>query len=406
MKLAALALLLALAAAPIEPDPKYFAFYADVRPAAPAAQNYVAVTQDVWSHARADLGDVRLYADAEQIPYVLVPSSAYAGENASRSAEVLNKGRVNGQTQFDLELPRGDALVAVDAVQLKLKDSAPDFMASAHLEGYNVGEPHVDLGNYTVFKLEKEDLGANLTLRFRPVTFQYLRVSVASIDPNDILSAAVTSPPVHEYGWTEVTVPAQAKSEKNKTTLQFDWPEAVPLARVVIRATGPRSFWRKVEITNAEGAPIAHGAIWSVEPRTSKVLGRSHNEEILFGGEQHSKKFEVTIANGDDPPLNIASAVGAYHERRLYFDPRGRASLRLYVGDKDLERPTYDYAKTAIPSPDAPRATLAALTANPVRTARPDTRPWSEQHPAVLWIALAIAVLGLGAIALRGLRGA
>jgi hypothetical protein len=406
MRLAALALLLAIAAMPVEPDPKHFAFYADVQTGAPETQDYIAVTHDVWSRARADLGDLRLYADAEQIPYVLLPSGAYEGENASRSAQVLNKGRVNGRTQVDLELPRGDALVAIDAVQLKLKDSAPDFMATAHLEGYNLGEPHVDLGDFTLFKLEKQDLGANLTLRLRPVSFQYLRVSVASIDPNDIVSAAVTSPAANEYGWTEVTLATELKQEKNKTVLRFNWPESVPLSRIVIQASGPRSFWRKVEITNAEGAPVAHGAIWSVEPRTSKVLGRSQNAEILFGGEQHSKSFEVVIANGDDPPLTIASATASYHERRLYFDPHSHSALRLYLGDKDLERPTYDYAKTAIPSPDAARATLAAVIANPQLTARPDTRPWTEQHPAVLWVALGIAVLGLGAIALRGLKTA
>jgi hypothetical protein len=41
---------------------------------------------------------------------------------------------------------------------------------------------------------------------------------------------------------------------------------------------------------------------------------------------------------------------------------------------------------------------------NAAYTGRPDDRPWSERHPAVLWAAIVTAVLILGAIALKSMR--
>ncbi len=35
---------------------------------------------------------------------------------------------------------------------------------------------------------------------------------------------------------------------------------------------------------------------------------------------------------------------------------------------------------------------------------RPDDRPWSDQHPALLWVAILAAVIILGAVALRSLK--
>jgi hypothetical protein len=40
---------------------------------------------------------------------------------------------------------------------------------------------------------------------------------------------------------------------------------------------------------------------------------------------------------------------------------------------------------------------------NPAYTARADDRPWSERHPAMLWIAMLAAVVVLAALAIRGL---
>ena len=94
------------------------------------------------------------------------------------------------------------------------------------------------------------------------------------------------------------------------------------------------------------------------------------------------------------------------HERRVYFDSPAGSQLVLYYADPKLESPVYDYDKLFQRDPGATVAQLGAETKNTVFTGRPDERPWSEKHPAVLWIAIVAAVLVLGALALRSMKTA
>jgi hypothetical protein len=43
---------------------------------------------------------------------------------------------------------------------------------------------------------------------------------------------------------------------------------------------------------------------------------------------------------------------------------------------------------------------------NPAHQARPDGRPFTERHPALLWIALILVIAMLGGIALRSAKPA
>ena len=49
---------------------------------------------------------------------------------------------------------------------------------------------------------------------------------------------------------------------------------------------------------------------------------------------------------------------------------------------------------------------MDAEVTNSAYTGRPDDRPWSERHPAVLWAAILAAVALLGGIAVRSIKTA
>ena len=110
----------------------------------------------------------------------------------------------------------------------------------------------------------------------------------------------------------------------------------------------------------------------------------------------------MLVKNGDDPPLAIRAVHPQAVERRVYFDPQGHSGLKLYYGDEKARAPVYGSAKIFQRDSNAAAATLAAEERNAAFTGRPDERPWSDRHPAVLWSVLIVAVLGLGAMALRG----
>ena len=107
---------------------------------------------------------------------------------------------------------------------------------------------------------------------------------------------------------------------------------------------------------------------------------------------------------GTIPPLAISAVQLLSVERRIYFDPQGKSQLKLYYGDAKLDSPVYDYARFFKADPAAAKAELGPGTHNPAYTGRPDDRPWSERHKAVMWLAMLLAVVVLAALAIRGLK--
>ena len=97
---------------------------------------------------------------------------------------------------------------------------------------------------------------------------------------------------------------------------------------------------------------------------------------------------------------------GEQYERRIYSDSDSDAQPRLYYGDEKLAAPVYDYAKLFEKAANAGQVHMGIEEANAAYTGRPDDRPWSERHPAVLWVAIIVAVTILGSIALRSMRAA
>jgi hypothetical protein len=78
----------------------------------------------------------------------------------------------------------------------------------------------------------------------------------------------------------------------------------------------------------------------------------------------------------------------------------------LYYGDAALAAPSYDYAKLFTLQANASRITASPEEPNPAYQPRPDSRPFTEKHPALLWVTLAAVIALLGAVALRSAKPA
>jgi hypothetical protein len=188
--------------------------------------------------------------------------------------------------------------------------------------------------------------------------------------------------------------------------LTFDVPANVPVERVVFEIDPAQpNFRRDVEIQDDQGRVIGSGEINRIHMVRAGRKIDSEQHEVNFSSAGH-KTIVVIISNGDDPPLKITGARLEQHERRVYLDTTGAGPLTLYYGDEKLDAPVYDYAKLFQKDNRAEAAKLGEETANAAYTGRPDERPWSDRHPALLWIAIVAAVLVLGALALRSIKTA
>jgi hypothetical protein len=412
MKLGAILLTAAFLAGPSIP---YFKYQRPVQ-AQPGGQRYVAVDEQIWKNSRPDLGDLRLYTGQQEVPYALLVERG-SRESDNKDVRVLQQSVVGGKTQFMIDM---SDVAEYDHIDLRL--ATKNFVAHARVEGQEDlhGAQWALLAEQILYDLSKENLGANSMLRLPLSTYKYLLVTIdGPVKPVDVLGATSEFRQENRAVWRDVggrptiaeMMMSAARNDPsrrngNATVLTFIVPENVPVDRVTldIDATQP-NFRRSVQVTDDKDTFVGSGEINRIHMVRSGQKIDSDDHDVSFSAVGH-KTIKVIIDNGDDPPLKLKSARLQQLEHRLYFEAPVAAPLTLYYGDEKLERPVYDYAKLFLLAKDASAAQLGGEGANAAYTGRPDERPWTEKHPAVLWIAIVAAVLILGAIALRSMKTA
>jgi hypothetical protein len=382
----------------------------------PGGQRFLAVDEQIWKNARPDLGDLRLYSGQQEVPYALMVERG-SRESDTRDVSVLQQSVIGGKTQFLIDMT---GVAEYDHIDLRL--TAKNFVAHARVEGQEDlhGQQWALLADSILYDLSKENLGGNSVLRLPLSTYKYLRVTIdGPVKPADIVGASSEFRQEQKAVWRDVggaptvaEMPMSAarndSSRRNgkATVLTFAVPEKVPLDRVTLEIDPAQpNFRRSVQVTSDKDDYIGSGEIDRVHMVRSGQKIDSDDYDVSFSAVGH-KTIKVIIDNGDDPPLKIKSARLQQLEHRLYFDASASAPMTLYYGDEKLDAPIYDYAKLFLLAKDAGPAQLGGEQANAAYTGRPDERPWTEKHPAVLWIAIVAAVLILGAIALRSMKTA
>jgi hypothetical protein len=383
------------------PSISFFRYERPMPPANSAGQRYIAVDDAIWQHARPDLGDMRLYSEGHEIAYALDTERGGA-EVEQKEIRVLQPATIAGKTQFLLDM---SGIAEYDRVALKL--GTRNFVAHARVSGQD--DPHGSrwalLGTTTLYDLSDERLGRNSALQFPLSTYKFLQVSIDNaVKPSEVLGGTAGITRSEKAVWRGVAnAPATAQQGKD-TVLTFHVPPNAPVERIVFEIDPAQpNFRRDLEIEGAEGNWIGDGEIARVHMQRGGQKIDVEQQTVYVNGRGHSP-LKAIIHNGDDPPLKISDARLEQYERRIYFDATSGMPISLYYGDKQLGAPVYDYAKLFQKDAAASAIELEAETANAFYAGRPDGRPWSERHPAVLWGAILAAVLVLGTIALRSMR--
>jgi hypothetical protein len=402
----ALGLIVALGA-PLTPEPSisYFTNVRDLHMSQPGSQNYFVVDEEIWTRACPDLADLRIYDDESQVQYAL---SEQRGGTSSQeaTAKVLNLGSVGGRTEFDLDMFDGTGQIdEYDRIHLNL--DAKDFVATASIAGSNeLGAKSVtQLPPATLYDFTREELGSNPVLKVPTSSFRYLHVKLsAGILPAQIKGVSVYNLQERKSMWTSVGSCSRPSQIARTTVVNCNVPAHVPVDRVRFQVD-PRqvNFRRAVAVSNASDHRYgASSDITRVRMNRAGTTVLSEEMDVPIGG--RSGPLKITVDNGDNPPLAISGVQLLSVERRVYFDPQGKSLFKLYYGDAKLLSPVYDYARFFRADPAAVKAELGVGTHNPAYTGRPDDRPWSERHKAVMWLAMILAVIVLAGLAVRGLK--
>jgi hypothetical protein len=414
----ALLVVVATASAAAGLDVSHFTRVREITPDRRGPANYVVIDEDVLGHSRPDLGDLRIYSGETQIPYVLLalPAESHSVERAS---QILNLGAVGGNTEFDLDMSG-----ATQYNYIRLGIDAKNFVASAHVVGKDslAGGSVTDLGTSTLFDFSREGLGSYLLIKLPSSTFRYLHVRLdPGIGPQHVKGAWAYSLEERKSFWTNIgwcSAPRQVRpttstsdNPQGKPTTIFDCnaPPGTMIDRVLFSVPdGQANFRRAVTITESGSADqgqrlVVEGNISRLQLQRGGTVVNSQALSIPMG-HPHQGHLLITVFNEDDAPLDVTAVQPQAAERRIFFEPKGTEPLRMYYGDNQLQSPTYDYAKLFSGYESSVPASMGSAQSNVLFRERPDERPWSERHHAVLWVVMITAVAGLGFLALRGLK--
>jgi hypothetical protein len=415
-----LAGLLLLAAAAPAPEIRYFRFERPLQvPAGAAGQTCLILDPSVFPHAAPGLTDLRLYNGNAETPYALETSEPATG--STQQIAILNPGRRNRQTVFDAQMPAGSY------TDLVLGVSGEDFLATVTVSGSQAQDGEATrIGAYTIFDFTRQKLGRSTVLHLPSSDYRFLHFAVSGpLTPDSFTGLSLTQHPLVEPQYVTVAQTARVTQQDRDSVVSFTLPAHVPVDRIVfVPGAEPPAFSRDVEVKVAPIAPPPASA--AVQPDTApppqpetafgnllrvhRVQNGLHiDEERLsvdapYADFDSATQWTVTVKNGDDAPIQITSVRLEMRRRTLCFDAAASAAYTLYYGDPALAAPRYDYASLFVERLNTVTATSGAEEANPVYQPRPDQRPFTERHPALLWIALGLVVALLGMVALRSVK--
>lgn len=391
-------------------SPRFFRYERPIT-GIPAEQKQTCVTLDVAAFAHSsDLADLRVYRDGQETPYDLrVAAPLIAGNINLRP---LNLGSRNGSVVFDAEMPPG----SYGTIQLDL--NRQDFIASVDVSGSQAQDAtsSTRLGTYTVFELTGQKLGRSMVLHLPVSDFPYLHFRIGSpVKPEDVAGLAIEQQPLLPAEYVTVAESSQISQQGRSSVIEFTLSANAPVDRVeFVPAVNASNFSRDVNIEIApEQPPQNRPQIRSYSGEIRRVHGlhngrRIDDERLAVGvgsGVMPTpSKWTVKIDNGDDLPLALGAVRLQMQKRDICFDANPTSNYVIFYGDAALTAPRYDYATLFQPDKNAAQATLGPEQANPQFEPRPDDRPFTEKHPALLWIALVAVIAGLGMIALRTAR--
>jgi hypothetical protein len=342
----------------------------------------------MYEHAAVGFDDLRvLDARGRQVPWR--PRSV-RGDRRLQAATLLNAG-TQGRAAVAL-LDFGPERVVRERIQLDVPFEP--FVGRAEVFGSDDRRTFTRLSSTAIYDVRGATRATSATVVFPPSDFRYYRVratGVKEIRGATAEAVAAAGAPVRRQARIVM------RQEARRTVIDADVRYRGLRVHELRFASSTPAFDRPVEVTG------------SMDGRSYFVAGGGRLYRFGESGEttvplnSRYRYLRIRIANGDDEPLrDLRVTLRAYRDYIL-LAPGYTPPYRILYGGPAV-RPEYDFAQ----QPEVRgRPTVAALGPERVNEAfepPADTRAFTERHPVLLQLALALAAAALlagGFFALR-----
>jgi hypothetical protein len=364
---------------------------------------------ELYEGSAQGLRDLRIIGtDNRETPYRL---EVRQGTKEQRYVPVAlrDQGYVQGEyNTFIADLAQED----VQHNRVEFQTTSINFQRTALVETSNDKHLWVVVAEGVVHDFRPMDtvgMSHYTAVTYPDSTARYVRVRVLD-DGNGPLAVtgahvfAVQEEARREVLWPVAITDIGPGSKKGTTQVQLDLGhDAIPTDRLSV-SVDDVNFYRDVTLEASAG-----GDIWrTVQSRASIFAYDTQQftgEDLDYTYPETTTRYlRLVIHNADSPPLNITNVHVWGVERRVIFFAKPDEAYKVYYGNVEALRPTYDIERLVefLDTADLPVASLGTQTDNPNYVEK--LPPFTERFPWLLPLVLALAGLLVGGILLSVAR--
>ena len=356
--------------------------------------------RELYAGAAGGLADIRIIAgESGEIPYKLEISKAES-ERTSFSVSIQDKGYIPGSHNiFTADLGREGILHN----EIEIKTTSTNFRRTATVESSNDGATWMGIAEQTVYDFTVKERGfttRDTQVRYSESTARYLRVKIADDEegPLEISGATVffaEETPAREISWLSSILDINRDVDQRTTNVEIDLSTpGLPSYRLTINVPDV-NFYREVTLQSSSDrqnwTTVVRGAeIYAFD--TPKFIGKSL---AITYTKTTSRYLRLVIHDEDSPPLTIQEVNVWGLQRGLVFIADPQQSYKLYYGNAEAQRPSYDIERIFpyLVTEKLPEAKLSPQTTNPYFVEKEP--PVSERFPWLFPTVVAVAAIAV-----------
>lgn len=368
----------------------------------------VTLPLEVVGRARPLFGDLRVIdGHGTEVPYVL---HARVGKRTVqwRATKLSEVGFVAGEyTQAVADCGASPQTHNSIEIQIGERDffTWVELAASDDREVWRVVRERAPL-----FRFEKESLEGSRTVSYPDTRARWMRLRLLGDEKLTVRAVRVAEETIEEAEL--VPLPVRPRLDRNSPEGQSVWEVDLAHANVpvsVVRCETQRAeFHRPVRVSASRDGEhwqsVAQGEIYRYAGLVAEEAGdREHQQLRVNFDEARGRYWRIAVVDRNDSPIEDLSCELLWAPRHVVFRPETEDGYRLLYGNHRADQPTYELARLTVRE-EREQAAPADLGAYSTNEGYVSPDPWSERHPGVLWLALGVAVVVLGWIALRSLK--
>lgn len=360
----------------------------------------VILDEEVFAKAKYDLSDLRVIAeDNKETPFKMSISRTLGKTEQFYPVLINNSYQPGKFTSVILDFKDKGSSVN----RLTINTLSENFQRNVIIYGsddrteWSIIKEDGYIYDYTDRKGNAKS--ANTTLNFSDSIFRYLKLEISDpenqpIKINSVIAVRYVPDNVKEVEKTPAMEKINRTANKTSEIILDLGSNGIPTNKIKLTASDS-NFDRFLSVyssfNNTNWRLLDNGYIF----RYNTVKFNGENLTINFP-ETNDRYIKVIIANKDNDPLNIISAVTYTIFREIIFQAETGKAYKLYYGNNNARFPEYDLEKyfQYLDIENAQSAVLSAEQANPqMEKPKPPVTPASEKLPYLMTAALIISSL-------------